>query len=866
MPRTFPAYFLDQALAQHNMPYMVLEVQWGGAIGTKYYIDREQGAFEAVGLRHPTVENCLVVDWGVPGQTLREMQVGSVDSITIKIEDRGGALQTIFNDSPQQHRTVKVWRMFDNDFVTWPDSAGLIFVGVTKPFSYTETDNVVSFEVEDPARQLVGTVETRATRALFSSVAPEHEDKNIPLVWGYAERVEGVLIQKPWSTRLVQGLEVGHGIGARFDLDDHPDEIGAPVDTEVDVYVGPIDGTDRAQILRGMLRQSADKAQFPSTFEITGYGGMQVFDASIVSVVNPGTPYAGCVLYNPELANDPIIRGALHDGKKITIQQGETIRATTIGNQGTDTSAAFYTPQFISFADPEVNANLAAGQVVRIWYRSISFQVDSYTIRESNPYTSPLTNAPVTYLDFYEEDIAPAGFVGRLEDFYPAPRTATVIIGSGPGINYVDLFPLTYTALERGVPEAGMYRMTAHVDQNHLSEWRTLVDSLPVVTFLYVGQATTNNTGVVTTSFEAGSTIRPVSGDWVYAVNALPSKQIVKVEGYGAATDERSEGSKNFILIADQTTRGASATNVRTYTSTDWTADLNNDTWAGTLGRNITTITFNRSPRITNSWLDDNRIWVSLYGVEDVGDGTGNVIYNPAKVLKTYLTHPKLMNVHTDYVNGTSFDEAAVSQELVGRKVGFAVPDAADGLTLLQDIARQCRSVLFFDQGKFALKVLLNDPYSYAAAFNEATVLTDSLKLQESDVYELTSRITAHWRYRWDDKNPPRRRVAVNTALEEEFPVNNRELDVWLYNDPLHVADELTFWLERWSRLYRIVTFTAFGRGLALQPGDWIDLSYTDGTGRQIIPTSTKCEVMEVKDKAPSGLFEITARYAVFTF
>lgn len=864
MPRTFPAYFLDQALAQHNMPYMVLEVQWGGAIGTKYYIDREQGTFEAVGLRHPTVENCLVVDWGVPGQSLREMQVGSVDTITVKIEDRGGALQTIFNDAPQQHRTVKVWRMFDNDFVVWPDSAGLIFVGVTKPFSYTETDNVVSFEVEDPARQLVGTVECRATRALFSSVAPDHEDKNIPLVWGYAERVEGVLIKKPWTTRLVQGLEVGLGLGARFDLDDHPDEIGAPVDTEIDVYVGPIDGDDRAQLLRGVLRQSADKAQFPSTFEITGYGGMQVYDVSISAVTNAGTPYAGCLLYDPALVTNQILYHALHDGKRITIQQGDVIRSTTLGNTGTDTSNRLYTPQFISFADPEVNANLAVGQVVRIWYRSISFQVSAYTIRESNPYTSPFTNAPVTYLDFYEDDILPADFVGRLDDFYPAPRMATVIMGSG-GINYVDLFPLTYTALERGVPETGMYRMTAHVDLDHMAEWRTLVDSLPVVTFLHAGPSM-NNTGVVTTSFEAGTTIRPVSGDWVYAVNALPSKQIVKVEGYGTAHDERNDGSKGFVLIADETTRAAGDTKVRTYTSTDWTAELNDDTWSGTLGRNITTITFARSPRLTNSRLDDNRIWVSLFGIEDEGDGTGDVIYNPATVLKTYLTHPKLMNISTDYINVTSFNDAATSQELVSRKVGFAVPDAADGLTLLQDIARQCRSSLFFDQGKFALKVLLNDPFSYSASFNEATVLTDSLKIQESDVYDLTSRITAHWRYRWDDKNPPRRRVAVNAALEEEFPVNNRELDLWLYNDPLHVADELTFWLERWSRLYRNVTFTAFGRGLALQPGDWIILSYTDGTGRQIIPISTKCEVQEVKDKAPSGLFEIQARYVAFTF
>jgi hypothetical protein len=856
MARSFSADFTTRMMEAHQRPYLVLKVYWNG--GEKYYIDRETGTFSAAGDRHPAeVEDGLVVDWGVPSQTLREMQIGSVDSLTLKLFDHEGELSTILGTNPQQRRAVEIYRMFDEDDVTWPTDAALVFAGVTKPFSYSESDNVVTFEVEDPSRMLLGTVGRLAKRVIFPNVAPEHEDKCVPNVWGRAERVEGVLVKKPWQVRITEPLNLGSGLGSRVPLDEHPDELGITPDVEIDCILGPADDPGGVMGLTGRFRQSVNKAQKPSYFEVTGLAGYSYDTFAIVSVYNPGTPYAAALIHTTG-GNVGRVTG---DANCSVQTDSGTFFGKIIGYHpdSPDTGR-----RLVTFNNPLMCEALAAHQVLRLWYRNVHVVLDS-----EDPETVPRSalgtigeidggTGQVQRVFYFTQ---PTNIIGDVVEMFPAPFNARPL-GSA------DNFPVT--AMEADTPTPGSYRMTVEYNRAALPG----LDAYGAGDELDLGYQ-----AVLAVELAAGNYLRPVDGDWVYAVNAFPSVEIERVEGYGDGPDQSQAGRKDFQILPAKYPITLAGDNddlgEALRFATAWTADLTNDEWNLTggedgteadFGTDVTTITFPKAPRQIFPSLDSDRIWVTLRGIDYNFNGSSTVIYNPADVLLAYLENEYLLGVPSDYRDDASFETLAASQELVDRKVGFAQIEAKDGLTLLQDIARQCRSNIIFDQGKFSLRLLRNVSRAWDATFRQTSILESTLVRKETPVDEMPTRITAKWRYKWDDKQQPRQRLAVNLGAEDVYKINNRALEIWLYGEPESVDAEIAFWLERWSRIYWEVTFSTFGRALVLQPGDWIDLGYTDGTGREIVPAGTRCEVTAIKDKAPSGLVEVTCRYPKFEF
>ncbi len=335
-------------------------------------------------------------------------------------------------------------------------------------------------------------------------------------------------------------------------------------------------------------------------------------------------------------------------------------------------------------------------------------------------------------------------------------------------------------------------------------------------------------------TWPAGTALRPKEGDWIYAVNAAPSKGIVKVEGFGTLTDASGEGAEDFILISARPSDTVAGT-VETPDDVvnPYVENLDNNTWdyTGTgnegepfdLGRHISTITFRSAPRDIDPTLKDNRLWVTLQGC--VTNPGNLLITNPAAVLVDYLENPKLMNVDSAYIDTDSFDDAATT--LVDRYVGFAQVEAVDGLDYLQDLALQCRSVLVFDQGQATLKVLSNTAASHVAHYTHNDIVEQTFKVSELSVDELLSRLYGSWRRSWDDKAPEISVLGIDGDVEADFGLVKGEKKIWIYSRRTYAETEIAFWLDRWSRLYRQLEFSLVPHvGLKLQPGDWIQVSY----------------------------------------
>jgi hypothetical protein len=378
-------------------------------------------------------------------------------------------------------------------------------------------------------------------------------------------------------------------------------------------------------------------------------------------------------------------------------------------------------------------------------------------------------------------------------------------------------------------------------------------------------------------AYEGGVSIRPKDGEWIYVANDLPSKAVVKVEGFGDVKDEAGKGRKDWILLgqllSDELDGSVETINIATDV---FTVNLNDDTWnLGTgasddLGHNVTTITFQRAPREVNSNCENNRIWVTLKGIEDNRDSTGTIISNPALLILEILEHPDLLDLDAAFIDSSAFSTAAGDSVISTRKAGFFMLEPRDGMELIQDIARQCHCAIFFDLGKVTIQVLKNTaPASTLTLDTSANdnIVMGTLEKWDSDVDQLVSHVLIKWRSKWDDKDGNKQIDVVrkSSGVEAAFGRRDAEFPVWLYYRRSDVEAEGDFYVTRWGRLYRHVALEGLLDALILQPADWITLTYVDASGTTLY-SARQLEVLRTSDRGVGESIPIEARYAAFTF
>ena len=758
MPRSFTTHFLAQAKSKSARPYHVLEVDWGGATGTVYYLDRPAASFiNNDGDRLPATgvdNNVLVLQWPAVSLSLKEGAIGATDQTQVTLDDAQGALTAILNSQEQQRRLVRVWRMFDDPSCQWNRDAGLILAGCLRPFDWTAKDNQLVLKIGDLGPLLAKSVSCTANGTVFPNVPNDYQDRNIPLCWGIAQRVEAVCIQKPWETHITQNTDGTDPITVT--IADDPISLG--VDGTAETAYNAFLGTDAVSVT---FLQSTSPGTGSSTATITKLWDPVVFTALLLGTVDGG-------------------------GNSRLIFQNEHITPASVADL---------------IANPSSLCCMFAGQEIKI----ISQKLGPVSVTLANwAADSPWTGWYTVSINDPTGQVLPALEIGDVFKF-----------------------------LKNGTAMRG---------------WPT------------------------------GTVLKDQLTKAIYIANALPSKNVSKVEGFGTITDQAGNTRKDFIVLGNYAETIINESMTTHIVGGGLIVNLNDNTWnpgapgPGTnLGQNVTSITFPGGvPRDLNANLDDDRIWVTLEGVEDAGDSTGNLITNPALVILQYLEHPDLMNVAATSINLSSFVTAAAA--LAGYSCGFAQVEAADGLSLLQHIASLCHSVLFFDQGQANLVVLSDVPGTTIATFDTTTndnLLQGSLSVSESAVDDVVNQVTMKWRQCWDDKTGQNLLDSKNARLTSiaAFGRIAREINPCdIYWNRTSVALERDWWLGHLSSIFRAVQFTAFLDALVLQPGDWINVSWIDGGGRDLFGGPQSMQVTRTIDLGRDGLVQVEARWVEFAY
>lgn len=734
MPRSFTTNFKTAAASKSAKPYQVLEIDWGGVTGTKYYLDRSSDSFTASGTRVPAsgIGNSLVMQWPSVGIALNESQVGATSQTQVVLDDYSGEITAILNSTERQRKLVTLYRMFDDDSVVWGTDNALMATFSLRPFDWSSQDNQITLNLGDLGPLLGKSISFVATSDVFANVPQESQDKSIPLCWGVAQRVEALLVKKPWQTKILQGATGSESMTVK--VDNHPSEFGITDGTVSDAWLGG----DKVSIT---WNQSATPDTVPSTVTIAAT--------------------ASCVL----------------------------LSGVVTASYGTGSD------KYLTIADD----------------RFRQFRLSEYAIKGDDVMVLTASGWSSTTLSAIQADYPWPGWVAiQLAD-------STLMTNITPSTPIKFMLPNSYRRI-----------------------------------------------------WEAGTILKAYDQEHIYAANALPSKGVLKVEGYGTLTDESGQSRKGFVplgqYVGDALVGGVCTPNQY---FDPFTVNLNDSTYAATLGNNITTVTFKTPPRDSQANLDDNRIWCTVLGVEDAGDSTGTLITNPADIILEYLQNSSLMNVDSSNIDSTSFSDAATS--LSGYVSGFAQIESKDGLQLLQDLARQCHSCLFFDQDKATIVVLSDTAGTSQHTFDTTTndnMLQGSLKHAEQDVDNLVNELDFQWRSFWDDKDGAKPLDVKDVYLTSQaaFGRMTKTVPIYMHFRREDVVTEIEFWLGHWGSIWRTVSFTAFLDALILQPGDWISVTWIDGGSRDLFSGVKTMQVTKTTDTGKDGLVEIEARYVQFTY
>ncbi len=345
----------------------------------------------------------------------------------------------------------------------------------------------------------------------------------------------------------------------------------------------------------------------------------------------------------------------------------------------------------------------------------------------------------------------------------------------------------------------------------------------------------------------AGTAIqaRGTTAEVKYIFSMLPVTSVQRVEGFGTFEDEGGRNVQGFVSIDPDF----------------YEVNVSDDTWFSSLGHNVGTITFKAPPRFSSNNLAGNDIFVTC---------TQGDIFTSTVV--SYFTSDHLFS--TSFGNPTDWAlEHIVEMAAAGLNINnwaYVQTVPRRGLDVVQEIALLGHSILLADQGSVQAVLLSNeDPGTYVAVFDENNITEQSLLIEESSVDDLVSHLLGDWTRDWDGADEPLRLVRFNTTVRDTFGDNHRDFAMTGWRGKDEAEFMLDFWLTRWTKIYRTVTFETFLDGLICQPGDWIKVSFTDGEGN-VLFSNKGMEVQVVSDQ-PGGsdtppVITIVARYDLFSY
>lgn len=303
---------------------------------------------------------------------------------------------------------------------------------------------------------------------------------------------------------------------------------------------------------------------------------------------------------------------------------------------------------------------------------------------------------------------------------------------------------------------------------------------------------------------DAGEEVYQKISAYKWIINDAPSASVDKIEMLGS-----------LILTASDISKSLKDTEAWVRLEDSYvTVNLNDSTWAATLGHNVTSITTAFDPKnFQNSPYKDNNLYVTLTGINYT---------NPVDILvdlaqKFGFTYP------------TDFDTtklAAAKSSISWLKHGFAITRKT-GKELLFEIAFQSRLSIKIVGSYITISYLQNKTQTAIKTIEDSQREIDSVVVEKpEDIY---NKITVSF---LEDGETKTFEVSDSTSIAA-YGEREKPLDLWCITSRVYAEAIANFWLRRWAYPQEIINFTGFLDNLEVETNDWVTLNFTNFANSQ---------------------------------
>ena len=197
MARSLTTNASTEKNANSARPVNVVEIVFGGSIGTKYYSDRS--------ITTPIVAESRVTEWGELDFSVIE-EKGEISDYSFSLDDSDLVLLGYTRSQDLQKIEVKVWQWWTN-LTSWSDAV-LLFRGNLRSYTWEESPSpTLHIEVENWQKKYEDKLGTVATKDIFSQIRKSDEGKVLPLCYGTVRRGEAVQVIDARRTTLAIPLK-----------------------------------------------------------------------------------------------------------------------------------------------------------------------------------------------------------------------------------------------------------------------------------------------------------------------------------------------------------------------------------------------------------------------------------------------------------------------------------------------------------------------------------------------------------------------------------------------------------------------------------------------------------------------------------
>ena len=152
----------------------------------------------------------------------------------------------------------------------------------------------------------------------------------------------------------------------------------------------------------------------------------------------------------------------------------------------------------------------------------------------------------------------------------------------------------------------------------------------------------------------------------------------------------------------------------------------------------------------------------------------------------------------------------------------FALLERKNVIQLLEEIAFQSRCAIWVSNKTFYLRYL-SEEQTEQDTITESDIDAGTLELFTTDTEELVTKLIATWtdNYALNEKN-----TLILRHNIKKYGTREREIEFYIYNLPELVLKSATFWLIRFSNIWKNIRFKTYPHKMALETFDIVNFNF----------------------------------------